>query len=83
MATEIYRLNYTKTADYYRLAIVGDVSGKVAGIKFPTRPAMADARAWLTRKGFVAYGDMLCLSDGSYVSKVRPIAGPVNEIERS
>lgn len=72
--TDTYRLRYTHTGGYYRLHIIGDVAGKVAGIKFPTSPGMADLRGFLARKGFEAYGDMACMSDGTHVSMVRPVA---------
>lgn len=69
--TEVFRLNYTKTSGFYCLSIVGDISGKVAGSKSANRPKVAQVNAWLVSKGFEAYGDMLRLSDGSYVSMVR------------
>lgn len=72
-ANETYRLTYTHSAGFYRLRIVGDNAGKVAGIKFATRPTFADLRAFLARKGFEAYGDMRVMSDGSHVSMVRPL----------
>lgn len=72
--TDTYRVRYFHTAGFYRFHIIGDVAGKVAGIKFPTRPTMADLRTWLAAKGFEAYGDMARLSDGSHVSMVRPVA---------
>lgn len=72
--TDTYRLRYFHTGGFYRFHITGDAAGKVAGIKFPTRPAMADLRTWLAAKGFEAYGDMARLGDGSHVSMVRPIA---------
>lgn len=74
---DIYRLRYTRRdndAFPYRLAIVSDATGNVAGAKFRNRPKVEATRAWLAAKGFEAYGDMLRLSDGSYVSMVRRTA---------
>lgn len=71
---DIYRLTYTHTGGFYRLHIVGDVSGKVAGVKSATRPTFSGLRTWLASKGFEAYGDMVRRSDGSHVSMVRRVA---------
>lgn len=70
---ETYRLYYTKSGTTYRLAIVGERSGKIAGSKSPSRPKVAQVRTWLASKGFEAYGDMRQLSDGSFVSMLRKI----------
>lgn len=74
MNNESYRLRYTKTGGFYRLHIIGDKSGKVAGIKFENRPSLAATRNFLAAKGFESYGDLRRNHDGSFTSMVRPIA---------
>lgn len=71
---DTYRLTYTHSGGFYRLRIVGDNAGKVAGVRYANRPTFATLRAFLAANHFEAYGDMRRLSDGSHVSMVRRVA---------
>ena len=73
ITTQAYRLNITQNTNDYRLAIVGDETGKVAGSKSPTAPRIAQICAWLTAKGFEAYGEMRQVGDHTLTTMVRPI----------